>query len=47
MNFSALSATEIVLICAAAMVVVIGVTSWLLVRKRRTARLRTQFGGDE
>ncbi len=47
MNFSALSATEIVLICAAAMVVVIGVTSWLLVRKRRTARLRTQFGADE
>ncbi len=47
MNFSVLSATEIVLICAAAMVVVIGVTSWLLVRKRRTARLRTQFGADE
>ena len=47
MKLSALSTTEIVIIFAAAMVVVIGITSWLLVRKRRTARLRTQFGGDE
>jgi hypothetical protein len=47
MKLSALSTTEIVVIFAAAMVVVIGITSLLLVRKRRTARLRTQFGGDE
>jgi hypothetical protein len=48
MNLSAISATEMILgIVVAAVVVTAGVGIWLFVRKRRTERLRTQFGGAE
>jgi hypothetical protein len=47
MDITALSTTELALIIALAVIVVAGTTTWLLVRKRRTARLRTQFGGAE
>jgi hypothetical protein len=39
--------TELVLIISLAVIVIAGVTAWLFVRRRRTARLRTQFGGAE
>jgi len=47
MNFSELTTTQIVLIFAVAAIVVAGVAAWLFTRKRRTARLRNQFGGAE
>jgi hypothetical protein len=47
MNLSSITTTEIVIVFVAAMVVVVGITSWALIRRRRTARLRAQFGGDE
>src|SRR5579859_3386676 len=47
MNLSELSATQIVIAIAFAMSVVVGIAFWLFTRKRRTARLRTQFGGAE
>jgi hypothetical protein len=47
MNIPALSTTEMVLIISLAVIVIAGVTAWLFVRRRRTARLRTQFGGAE
>jgi hypothetical protein len=28
-------------------IVIAGITAWLILRKRRTGRLRTQFGGAE
>src|SRR3984893_4315876 len=39
--------TALVLIIYLAVIVIAGVTAWLFVRRRRTARLRTQFGGAE
>ena len=47
MNIPALSTTGIGLIIACAALVVAGVALLLLRRKRRTERLRTQFGGAE
>ena len=47
MNFSALSTTELALIIGFVVVVVVGIASLLFLRKRRTARLRNQFGGPE
>ena len=47
MNIPALSTIQIVLIIAVAVVVVAGIAAFLALRKRRTAKLRTQFGGTE
>jgi hypothetical protein len=48
MNLSALSTTQITIVLAIAVAVVIaGIAIWVSVRKHRTARLRTQFGGAE
>lgn len=47
MSFSDLTTTQIVLILAVAAIVVAGIAAWLFTRKRRTARLRNQFGGAE
>jgi hypothetical protein len=46
MNLSAVSTTQII-IAIAVVVVVAGIAIWLFVRKRRTERLRTKFGGPE
>ena len=47
MNISAISTTQIAIVIAVAVVVVVGIAVWLFTRKRRTERLRTQFGGAE
>jgi hypothetical protein len=47
MNLSAVSTTQIVIVIAVAVMVVAGIAMWLFLRKRRTAKLRTQFGGPE
>lgn len=48
MDLSALSTTQIIVIAVAvAVVVAAGIAIWLSIRKRRTQRLRTQFGGAE
>ena len=47
MQITALSTTELWLIIVLAVIVVAGITAWLILRKRRTERLRTQFGGTE
>ena len=47
MNLSAVSTTQIVIVIAVAVMVVAGIAIWLFFRKRRTERLRTQFGGAE
>jgi hypothetical protein len=47
MNLSTLSTTEIALIAALAVVLCAGIAALLWQRKRRTERLRTQFGGAE
>jgi hypothetical protein len=47
MNLSSVSATQIAMVIAAAVVVVAGIAILLFIRKRRTERLRTQFGGAE
>jgi hypothetical protein len=48
MNITTLSTTELALIIGLAVIVITGiVVAWVLVRKRRTGRLRTQFGGSE
>jgi hypothetical protein len=47
MNITTLSTTEIALIIALAVIVVVAIGAWLFLRKRRTERLRTQFGGVE
>jgi hypothetical protein len=50
MNITTLSTTELALIIALAVIAVIvvaGIAAWLFLRKRRTERLRTQFGGAE
>ena len=47
MNMSALSTTQWALIIAAVVIVVGGIAAMLYMRKRRTARLRGQFGGPE
>ena len=47
MSITTLSTTELALIIALAVIVVGGIAVWLFLRKRRTERLRTQFGGAE
>jgi hypothetical protein len=51
MNITTLSPTELALIIGLviglAVIVVAGVAAWLFLRKRRSERLRTQFGGSE
>jgi hypothetical protein len=47
MNITTLSTTELALIIGLAVIVVAGIAAWVLFRRRRTAKLRTQFGGTE
>src|SRR3984885_7488321 len=47
MNLSAISTTQIAVVLAVVVLVVAGIVIWLSIRKRRTERLRTQFGGTE
>ncbi len=47
MNLSAVTTTQIVTVLAVAVLVFAGIAIWRLNRKRRTGRLRTQFGGAE
>ena len=47
MNITTLSTTELALVIALTVIVVAGIAAWLVLRKRRTERLRTQFGGAE
>jgi hypothetical protein len=47
MSIPILSTTEIALIVALVIIVVGGIGAWLFLRKRKTERLRTQFGGAE
>src|ERR1700694_2047410 len=47
MNLSALSTTQLALIVGLVVIVVAGIATLFFTRKRRTARLRTQFGGPE
>lgn len=48
MNFAALSTTQTIIIVAVAAVVVLAlIGTWKSIRKRRTQKLRTQFGGAE
>ena len=47
MGITTMSTTELALIIAFVVVLVAGVAAFLLHRKRRTERLRTQFGGAE
>jgi hypothetical protein len=47
MNLSAVSTTQIAIVIAITVMVVVGIAIWLFICKRRTERLRTQFGGAE
>ena len=47
MNFSEISSTQIAIAIAVVMVVLAGIAIWLFIRRRRTERLRAQFGGAE
>jgi hypothetical protein len=48
MNITTLSTTELALIIGLAVTVITGIfVAWVIVRKRRTGRLRTQFGRSE
>lgn len=47
MNLSAVSTTQIVIAIAVAVMVVAGIAIWLFIRKHRTERLRSRFGGVE
>lgn len=47
MNLSDVSATQIGIVIALAVMVAAGIAIWLFTRKRRTQRLKTQFGGAE
>ena len=47
MSVGTLSTTELVLFIALAVVVALGIAAFLFQRKRRTERLRSQFGGAE
>jgi len=46
MNLSAISSTQMAIVIALAVAVVAGITILLLIRKRRTERLRTRFGPE-
>jgi hypothetical protein len=47
MNLSDISTTQIVVVIAVVLAVAAGITILFFTRKRRTERLRTQFGGAE
>jgi hypothetical protein len=47
MNLSAVSTTQMAVVIAVAVAVVAGIAIWFFIRKRRTEKLRTQFGGAE
>src|ERR1041385_4910010 len=47
MDITTLGPTELALIMGLAVIVLVGIAAWLILRKRRTGRLRTQFGGAE
>jgi hypothetical protein len=47
MNLTTVSTPELALISAVVVVLVAGIVAFFLLRKRRTERLRTQFGGAE
>jgi len=47
MSLSALSTTQTALVIAVAVIVVAGIAGFFMYRKRRTEKLRTQFGGAE
>lgn len=47
MDITTLGPRELALIIGLAVIVIAGITAWLILRKRRTGRLRTQFGGAE
>jgi hypothetical protein len=47
MNLSALSSVQIAILVAVAVLLVAGIAILLSIRKRKTERLRTQFGGTE
>ena len=47
MNLSAVSTTQIAIAIAVTVMVAAGIAIWSFIRKRRTERLRTQFGGTE
>lgn len=47
MNLSDISTTQMALGIAVVVMAFAGIAIWLFVRKRRTARLRAQFGGAE
>ena len=47
MSIITLTTTELALIIGLAVIVIAGIVTWVFLRKRRTERLRTQFGGTE
>src|ERR1700694_998028 len=47
MDLTAVSTTQVGLIIAVVLMGVAGIAIWLFIRKRRTQRLRSQFGGAE
>jgi hypothetical protein len=47
MDWSEISALQVEIFIGVVAVVAAGIVFWLLTRKRRTGRLRTQFGGAE
>jgi len=47
MNITTFSTIELALVIALAVIVVTVIAAWLFFRKRRTKKLRTQFGGAE
>ncbi len=47
MDITTLGPRELALIIGLAVIVIAGIGAWLVLRKRRTERLRTQFGGAE
>jgi hypothetical protein len=47
MDMTTLGPIELALIIGLAVIVIAGIAAWFILRKRRTGRLRTQFGGAE
>lgn len=47
MNMSTLGPTELALIIGLAVIVIAVIAVWVVLRKRRTGKLRTKFGGAE
>src|ERR1700721_2091094 len=47
MNLTDASTTQISIVVSVAVIAVVGILAWFFNRKRRTERLRTQFGGAE